>query len=99
MSAIVLLVELTLHPGRRDEYLARARRHRETVLAQEPGCRAFEIVLPDGEENEVILYEVYDDEPALEHHANTPYMNAYRDDTAPMIVERRRKKGTLGSAA
>ena len=40
-------------------------------------------------ENLVRLYEVYDDEAAVEHHMQTPYMIAYREETAPMIANRK----------
>lgn len=92
MSAVVLFVELTLHRGKRAAYVARAQRHREKVLAQEPGCEAFDILVPDEADDTVFLHEVYADEAALEHHANTPYMQAYREDTAPMVVERKRTR-------
>ena len=97
MSAIVMLVDLKLHPGKRDEYLTRARRHRETVLAREPGCKAFEIVLPDDDADAIVLYEVYEDEAAFEHHGNTEYMKSYRDDTAPLTAARERRMCRLGS--
>jgi len=95
MSAVVLLVELTLQPGRREDFLARVRRHRDTVLAEEPGCERFDVVLPEESGDTVYLYEVYADEAALEHHAGTPYMAAYRDDTGPMIADRKRTKCSL----
>jgi autoinducer 2-degrading protein len=97
MSAIVMLVEITLHPGQRDAYLARARRHRETVLAREPGCKGFEIFLPDDDENVCVLCETYEDEAALTHHGETEYMQSYRDDTGPMIANRDRRMCHQGS--
>jgi quinol monooxygenase YgiN len=30
---------------------------------------------------------VYDDEAAVQHHMQTPYMIAYREETAPMISD------------
>lgn len=89
MNAIVLHVELTLHPGHRDAYLARAQEHRENVKKNEPACQRFEISVEDENPNLVRLYEVYDDETAVEHHMQTPYMNAYREETAPMIANRK----------
>ncbi len=89
MSAIVLHVELTLKPERREAYLVRARRHRDNVRNNEPACRNFEISVEEDNPNLVRLYEVYDDNGAVEHHMQTPYMTAYREETAPMIENRK----------
>ncbi len=88
MSAVVLLVELKMAEGRRDAFIARAQRHRELVLANEPACQRFDIVVPDGTEDAVRLYEVYDDQAAVDHHMQTDYMAVYRADTASMVADR-----------
>tara|TARA_R110002072_G_scaffold10726_54_gene49786 strand:+ start:507 stop:803 length:297 start_codon:yes stop_codon:yes gene_type:complete len=95
MTAIVLHVELTLHPEHRDAYLARALQHRENVNAKEPACQRFEISVEENDPNVVRLYEVYDDEAAVQHHMETPYMIAYREETAPMIAERKLTRATM----
>ena len=89
MSAIVLHVELTLKPERREAYLARARQHRDNVRNNEPACQHFEISVEEDNPNLVRLYEVYDDDTAVEYHMQTPYMIAYREETAPMIENRK----------
>ena len=97
MTAIVLFVELKMVSGQRENFLARARRHRETVLANEPGCERFDLVAPQDDDDAVCLYEVYVDEAALETHANTPYMKQYREDTAAMVADRKRTKCDLAN--
>jgi quinol monooxygenase YgiN len=89
MTAIVLHVELTLHAEHRDAYLTRALQHRVNVRANEPACQRFEISVEEDNPNLVRLYEVYDDQAAVEHHMQTPYMIAYREETAPMIADRK----------
>ncbi|MEX2453787.1 MAG: putative quinol monooxygenase [Rhodospirillaceae bacterium] len=97
MASVVLHVELTLQPGRLDEYLARARRHRTAVLANEPECSRFDISVPDDAADTVRLYEVYNSVAAFDHHMQTPYMQEYRADTGPMIADRRATRATLVS--
>ena len=97
MSAIVLIVELKTAPGQRERYLARAREHRRNVIANEPGCQCFDIVVPDDGGDKVYLYEVYADEAAFETHVNTDYMQAYRADTGPMIAERTLNRCSLAN--
>ena len=89
MNAIVLHVELTLHPQHREAYLARALQHRDNVRKNEPACQRFEVSVEEDNPNLIRLYEVYEDEAAVEHHMQTPYMNAYREETAPMIANRK----------
>ena len=89
MSAVVLLVELKMEEGRRDAFAARVQRHRELVLANEPACQRFDIVVPDGVDDVVHLYEVYDDQDAVDHHMQTAHMAAYRADTGPMVADRK----------
>ena len=90
MSAIALVVEIRTHPGQRDAFLARLRQHRANVLAHEPGCLRFDILLAEAEGDELVLYELYRDEDALKAHDDAPYFQAYREDTAVMIASRRR---------
>lgn len=90
MSAIVLFVELKLVPGARGKFLARARRHREKVLENEPDCHRFDLLAPQDDDDTVFLCEVYSDAAALETHLNTAYMKQYRADTGAMVAERKR---------
>ena len=97
MSGVVLLVELKIAEGRRDAFIARGIQHRERVLKNEPGCQRFDIVVPDGTTEIVRLYEVYDDQDAVDHHMQTDYMAAYRADTASMVADREIVKAVLAN--
>ena len=97
MSTVVLIVEYTLKPGQRDAYVARAREHRANVLGNEPGCKQFDLIIPDDAPDKVCLFEIYTDADAFDVHTKTSYMQEYRDDIAPMSVDRRVIRGTLGN--
>ncbi len=97
MSTLVLLVELTINTGHMDAFLARAREHRTNVLGNEPGCKGFELLVPAEGSDTVILYEVYADQDAMDHHMQTPYMKEYMADTGPMVADRKRTLCTLAS--
>ncbi len=90
MSTVALFVELEIAPGRKGDFLARAREHRINVLNNEPGCQRFDLLSPEDGGDTVFLYEIYADKDALETHFNTPYMKEYLDDTGPMIADRKR---------
>ncbi|MDJ0608914.1 MAG: putative quinol monooxygenase [Kiloniellales bacterium] len=97
MSAIALSVELVLVPGAMDGFLSRVAQHRETVLAKEPGCLGFDILVPEESDNTVLLHEVYADAAAVETHLGTPHMQAYLADTGPMIARRHRRRCRLAN--
>ena len=97
MSAIVLFVELKLVPGARENFLARARQHREKVLENEPGCHRFDLLAPQEEDDMVFLCEIYSDAAALETHLSTAYMKEYRADTGPMVAGRVLAKAVLAN--
>ncbi len=86
MSTVALFVELEIAPGRKDDFLARAREHRINVLNNEPGCQRFDLLSPQEGGATVFLYEVYADQDALETHFNTRYMKEYLEDTGPIIT-------------
>ena len=97
MSAIALIVELEIAPGQKERFLVRARRHRDNVLREEPGCERFDLLTPSEGGDVVFLYEVYADEPALKAHFDTPHMREYLDDTGPMITSRKRTQCNLAN--
>lgn len=90
MAALVLLVELEITPGQMAAFKARAAKHRDLVLANEPGCHRFELLAPADDDSRVFLYEVYADQAAIDHHLGTDYMKQYLEDTGPMIAKRNR---------
>jgi quinol monooxygenase YgiN len=93
--AISLFVTITLKPGTRDKFVAVATGHRGRVLDREPGCYHFDILLPDDSENQVCLYEVYEDQAAFDLHVGTDYMAAYREQTGDMVAGRYRVMSTI----
>lgn len=98
MSDLTLVVEIQTVPGEREAFLACLSEHRANVFANEPGCRQFDILVPQDEDDSVILCEVYADAKALEDHDAAPYFQAYRADTAAMIASRRRMLCTVVNA-
>lgn len=93
--AISLFVQITLKPGTRDKFVEIVSAHRGRVLDREPGCHRFDVLVQDDNENQVCLYEVYQDQAAFDLHVETDYMAAYREETADMTVGRERVLSTI----
>jgi quinol monooxygenase YgiN len=74
MSKFAIVATVKTVPGKRDEYLKHLKAHAQRCLATEPGTLTFEILLPQGDADTVMLYEVYKSAEAFETHRTGPSM-------------------------
>lgn len=93
--AISLFVRISLKPGTRDKFVELVTAHRGRVLEREPGCHRFDVLVPRDEDDQVCLYEVYEDQAAFDTHVATDYMAAYREQTGDMTVGREMTLSTI----
>jgi (4S)-4-hydroxy-5-phosphonooxypentane-2,3-dione isomerase len=54
-------------------------------VRDEPGCRRFDILLPEDGANQVDLYEIHDDTDAFAAHLETPHFKRFKAETAELI--------------
>ena len=88
MEAYVIVAELTVAPERLADFIAHSSEDGRASVANEDGCRQFDVhVSADGSPT-VVLYEVYDDRAAFEAHLQTPHFFRWRDATQDWITER-----------
>ena len=86
MDGFVILARFRVVPGARDAFLAAVGRNAAASVADEPGCRRFDVLTPDsGDADEVVLYEIYADAAAFDAHLRTPHYAAFRADTAALV--------------
>jgi len=87
----MITVEFRLLPGCREAFIALIRENAARSLADEPGCRRFDVLSSDAD-GSVLLYEIYDDEPAFAAHCQTPHFfefdRASRNLCESKIVQR-----------
>ena len=74
MPRCALIVEFDAQPGKQPEILSLIREHARLTLAEEPGCRQFDVLAPEDGNSRVLLVEVYDDRAAYEAHRKNPRM-------------------------
>lgn len=89
MPRLVIIAEFDVKPGAMDAFLAAAREDAQASLRDEPGCRRFDVLTPDGGGDKVVLYEIYDDDAAFAAHMETPHFAAFRDAIADLEKSRR----------
>jgi len=84
----VIAVELSIKPDKRDAYLKEVKRHAPATRKDEPGCRLFDVAVDQADPNQVILYEVYNSDEALELHRKSPSLKLYMETTGDMVDKR-----------
>lgn len=88
-SAFVVIAEFQVKPGMMPVFLAAAQDDARHSVADEPGCRQFDVIRTEGEDDTVVFYEVYDDRAAFDAHLATPHLARFREAFPPLIVEER----------
>ncbi|HUC19136.1 MAG TPA: putative quinol monooxygenase [Acetobacteraceae bacterium] len=92
-NGYVILVRFRIAPGRCSEFLDHIGRNAAASIADEPGCRRFDVLTNEAETgdhgggaDEVVLYEIYDSQAAFAAHLETPHYAAFRAATKAMVL-------------
>lgn len=94
MSGYVIVVDFELVPGAGDAFRALVDANARTSVREEAGCRRFDVFLPEGGRERVMLYEIYDDRAAFDAHCATPHFISFDRESAPLVA----RKTVLGGA-
>jgi (4S)-4-hydroxy-5-phosphonooxypentane-2,3-dione isomerase len=87
------MVDFRLKPGTFDRFRKLIVENARASLRDEAGCHQFDVVIPSGDADRVVLYEIYDDAAAFEVHKRTPHFAAFDRESAPLVAA---KAVTLG---
>jgi autoinducer 2-degrading protein len=83
-----LIVEFLIEPAHVDAFAAaiadNARASRET----EPGCRQFDVCRDPAEPRRFFLYELYDDEGAIQAHLQSAHFRQMNAATASWVAHK-----------
>lgn len=88
-KAFVVIAEFQVKPGKLAAFLDAARDDAKHSVADEPGCRQFDVICPQGSDDTVVFFEVYDNRAAFDAHLETPHLGRFREAFPPLIVEER----------
>lgn len=86
MYVVTVLFEIV--PGRMAEFLPRMIANARQSLADEPGCRQFDVCADPRRPDIVFLYEVYDDRPAFDAHLGAAHFRAFDAATAALVAKK-----------
>ena len=86
-AAFVVIPEFVVEPECLDDFLALAQDDASHSLADEPGCKQFDIVQLESAPNRLVFYEVYDSRAAFEAHLQTPHLARFRAGVGSLVSE------------
>jgi quinol monooxygenase YgiN len=87
MPKFAIIATIEVPPGRRDQFLSLLMDHRARCLKDEPGTLQFDVLAPREDDTKVLLYELYQDEPAFDVHFSGPSITRLREEAAGMILK------------
>jgi len=90
-----IIVDFRLKPNTRKLFRRLVDANAVTTLGSEPGCRRFDVLEPLGEDDRVVLYEIYRDRPAFEDHIRTPHFAAFDSAVAGLVASKSVSEYTL----
>jgi quinol monooxygenase YgiN len=76
MSEVVVVAEIGIAAGKRDEALAGLERLCEETHAKDEGCLLYALQLDPGDESHVFMIEKWDSAEALQRHGATDHIKA-----------------------
>lgn len=79
-------VNFTLRPGTRAAFMERMRQQAAESLEREPGCRVFDVWTDEDREDQIFLYEVYDDRAAFDAHLDSSHFRSFDAEVADMVA-------------
>ena len=85
---LVIYVEFTLKPAAVERFRALILDNARLSLAEEPGCRRFDVLAAPGDPQRFVLYEIYDDASAFDRHLASAHFKAFAA-AAEVLIEAR----------
>ncbi len=84
----VLLVEFLIRPEQVRSFEAAIAENAQVSRGSEPGCRQFDICRDPARPERFLLYELYDDEAAVQAHLQSAHFLAFKRATANWVEQK-----------
>ncbi len=85
-GSLVVIAELQVKPDSLEAFVALARSFAADCLAQEPGCRQFQVVQLESTPCHVLFFEAYDDEAAFAAHRASTHLVSFKASFQDMVA-------------
>lgn len=77
-APFVVIPEFKVKPESMSAFLEAAMDDAKHSVAEEPGCRQFDVVRPENTRDVVVFYEVYDDRATFDAHLETAHLKRFQ---------------------
>lgn len=91
---LAVIVDFEAHDGKGDEVREVLQLQARNSLEKESGCRYFDLCADPDDPHKFFLYEVYDDQAAIDAHGQTGHYAAFRANIDPLLKSRNRRQMT-----
>ncbi|MCP4384974.1 MAG: antibiotic biosynthesis monooxygenase [Hyphomicrobiales bacterium] len=86
MSGFVILVEfLLVSADSLKPFRALIDDNARQSRSLEPGCQRFDVLVPEGAIDRIVLYEIYDDHQAFLDHLASEHYKAFERESAALV--------------
>lgn len=82
---LIVAGSITMNDGGRDAFLAAVAPMVEATL-QEDGCREYAFTPDPNDANRILLYELWDDQEALDGHFASDHMAQWQQDSSELDI-------------
>lgn len=87
MAQLGLIVDFEIKPNSIDRFMPLINENARRSVADEPGCRQFDVLQVKDQPNRVMLYEIYDDDDALAAHMKMQHVATFFAAAKDLIVK------------
>lgn len=88
MNGYVITVDFRLMPGAMADFRTLIDRNAIDSCRNEPGCRRFDVLVPKGESDRILLYEIYDNRAAFDQHLRMAHFHNFNRDCAALVISK-----------
>jgi quinol monooxygenase YgiN len=84
-----IMVDFRLKQGTGPEFRRLIDANADASVKTEPGCLQFDVLEPEGEDDRVLLYEIYSDKAAFEAHLRTEHFRIFAGASEALCLEKK----------
>jgi quinol monooxygenase YgiN len=87
LNKFVLIVEFDVKPEHLAQFNQLIAVNAKASVADEPGCRQFDVLQAEDNPNRIVLYEVYDSAAAFQDHLGRSHTQTFLTAMKPLITK------------
>ena len=87
-TPFAILVDFTLKPGSMGAFRRLIDTNARESCRNEPGCRQFDVLIPENEADRVVLYEIYDSRQAFDEHLRMEHFHRFDRESASLVLRK-----------